>query len=132
MASDLLGISVSGLRVAQASLSTTGHNIANAGVDGYSRQRVLVETNPANFQGGGYIGNGANVASVDRVVNNFVIEQLRTDTTLFNDLKVFNENISQLDTLLADESSGLSSGLKSFLPRFKMRQTIRPLSQHDN
>ncbi|WNO07964.1 flagellar hook-associated protein FlgK [Teredinibacter sp. KSP-S5-2] len=114
MASDLLGISVSGLRVAQASLSTTGHNIANAGVDGYSRQRVLVETNPANFQGGGYIGNGANVASVDRVVNNFVIEQLRTDTTLFNDLKVFNENISQLDTLLADESSGLSSGLEKF------------------
>ncbi len=114
MSSDLLGISVTGLKVAQASLSTTGHNIANAGVDGYSRQDVNVVTNPANLQGKGYVGNGATVASIERIVNSFVTEQLRDDTSLYNDLNVYNKNISQLDTLLANASSGLASGLESF------------------
>lgn len=114
MASDLLGISVTGLRVAQASLSTVGHNIANAGVDGYSRQQVNVVTNPANLQGNGYVGNGATVQSIERVVNSFITEQLREDTSLYSELDVFNSNISQLDTLLADVSSGLASGLESF------------------
>lgn len=111
---DLLGVSVTGLRLAQSSLSTTGHNIANAGVDGFSRQRVVAETNPASMQGGSFVGSGVSVASVDRLVDSFVSEQIRTDTSLFGDLDVFNENISQLDRLLSDVSTGLSSGLESF------------------
>ncbi|SMF36299.1 flagellar hook-associated protein 1 FlgK [Alteromonadaceae bacterium Bs31] len=114
MSSDLLGISVTGIRVTQAALSTTGHNISNAGVEGYSRQKVNVQTNPATLTGAGYVGNGANVQSIERIVNSFVTEQLRTDTTLFNDLDVYHSYVSQLDNLLADTSTGLSSGLESF------------------
>ena len=79
MAGDLLGISVTGLRASQSALSTTGHNISNANVDGYSRQRVITETNPATRADGGYVGNGVNVASIERIVNSFVTTQLRTD-----------------------------------------------------
>jgi flagellar hook-associated protein 1 FlgK len=42
-----LHIGASGLRVAQAGLSTVGHNIANVDVEGYSRQRVELEANHA-------------------------------------------------------------------------------------
>ena len=114
MTSNLLGISVTGLRAAQTALNTAGHNIANAGVDGYSRQRVITETNPASLQGGGYVGNGTNVASIERVANDFVDAQLRFDTTLYNDLDVYQKNIDQLDSLLSDVSTGLSSGMESF------------------
>ena len=114
MTTDLLGVSVTGLRVSQAKLSTTGRNIANAGVEGYSRQRVDLETNPATLSGAGYIGNGVSVASIERIANSFVIEQLRTDTALFKDLEVYNDSIAQLDRLLSDASTGLSSGLESF------------------
>ncbi len=114
MSSDLLGISVTGIRVTQAALSTTGHNISNAGVDGYSRQKVNVQTNPATLRGAGYVGNGANVQSIERIVNSFVTEQLRTDTTLFNDLDVYHNYVSQLDNLLSDASTGLASGMESF------------------
>ena len=37
---DLLRIATTGLLAYQGSLNTTGHNIANAGVEGYSRQRA--------------------------------------------------------------------------------------------
>ncbi len=114
MTSNLLGISVTGLRVAQSNLSITGHNIANASVEGYSRQAVNSITNPATLKGGGYVGNGVNVASIERITNGFVTEQLRVDTSLFNDLEAYNENIDQLDRLLSDPSTGLSSGLESF------------------
>lgn len=114
MASDLLGISVSGIRVTQAALSTTGHNISNAGVDGYSRQRVNIQTNPATLTGAGYVGNGANVQSIERIVNEFISGQLRSDTSLYNDLDIYHNYVSQLDNLLSDSSTGLASGLESF------------------
>lgn len=114
MSSDLLGVSVSGIRVTQSALSTTGHNISNAGVDGYSRQRVNIQTNPATLSGAGYLGNGANVESIERIVNGFVTEQLRKDASLYSDLDVYHTHISQLDNLLSDTSTGLASGLESF------------------
>lgn len=114
MSTDLLGTAVTGLRVSQSSLSTAGHNIANANVAGYSRQVVQAETNPATPQGGVFIGNGARVESVERQVNEFLTAQLRRDSTLFNDLEVFQDNIAQLDTLLSDDATGLSGALESF------------------
>ena len=114
MSGDLLSTAVSGLRVSQSSLSTAGHNIANANVDGYSRQVVLPTTNPATPQSGLYIGNGANVESIDRQVDEFLTTQLRVDTSLFNELDVFQDNIAQLDTLLSDASTGLSGAFESF------------------
>ena len=114
MTSNLLGISITGLRVSQQALSTTGHNIANAGVDGYSRQRVDAATNPATLQGAGYVGNGVSVEAIERIADDFVANQLRLDTALFNDLDIYHGNIAQLDSLLADPSTGLSNAMDSF------------------
>ncbi|MFT7560565.1 MAG: flagellar hook-associated protein 1 FlgK [Flavobacteriales bacterium] len=114
MAGDLLGVSVTGLRVAQTSLGTIGHNIANAGVDGYSRQSVNAETNPSTLTGGQYQGSGASVASIERQVNDFLIQQLRDDTTLSSDMDVYYDSIQQLDTLLSDSDTGLTSAFESF------------------
>lgn len=114
MASDLLGVSVTGLRAAQAALSTTGHNISNAGVAGYSRQSVNTSTNSAHLTGGGYVGNGVNVDSIVREVNDFTSLQLRQDTSLSTELSAYLDNISQLDSLLSDASTGLSGAMSSF------------------
>lgn len=110
----LLDTAVTGLRVSQSALRTTGHNIANANTDGFSRQHIEVATNTASFSGSGYIGNGASVTSVQRTANEFVTAQLRTDTSLAAAQVAFSENIRQLDTLLSDTASGLSSALDSF------------------
>ena len=114
MANNLLGISIAGLRVSQAGLSTVGHNIANSDTDGYSRQRVNSSANPATLGPGGYFGNGARVESIDRIVNGFVVEQVRTDTTLFSGLDSYYNQLRQLDNLLSNESTGLSGSLNDF------------------
>ncbi len=110
----ILNTALSGLRISQTALRATGHNIANANTDGYSRQRVDIETNNASFSGAGYIGNGAHVESVERIANQFVIDQLRIDSSLTGELSAFNENIRQLDSMLSDPATGLSNSLDSF------------------
>ncbi len=110
----LLDTAVTGLRVSQSALRTAGHNIANANTAGFSRQNIEVQTNIPSFSGSGYIGNGASVVSVQRTANEFVTNQLRVDTSLSHSQTTFSDNIRQLDTLLSDPSSGLSSALDTF------------------
>jgi len=67
-----LHIGYSGLNVSQVGINTTGHNIANAETEGYSRQRVFSTTAlPVNISPG-HRGNGADVAEIVRVFDNFV------------------------------------------------------------
>ena len=55
---DILSIAISGLRASQSALAITGHNITNAGTEGYSRQVVNQSANaPQNF-GGVWMGSG--------------------------------------------------------------------------
>lgn len=111
---DLLRIATSGLVAYQGALGTAGHNISNASVEGYNRQRAEFTTQPAQFLSGAYIGNGVLLDSVTRVVDEFVIAQLRTDAWVYNQadtLRFYNE---QIDSILADPDVGLSKRIDSF------------------
>ncbi len=114
MAGDMLNIGVSGALAAQRALSTTGHNIANATTEGYSRQRVdLVARNP-QMAGNGAIGTGVQVANVRRVYDGFVVNEMRDTTASSNALKTYHDYTSQVDNMLADPEAGLSPSLQSF------------------
>lgn len=111
---DLLRIATSGLVANQGALATTGHNISNASVEGYNRQRAEFVTQPAQFLNGAWIGNGVLLDSVTRVVDEFVIKQLRADAWVYNQadtLRFYNE---QVDSILADPDVGLSKRIDSF------------------
>ena len=112
--SDILSTSISGLRVSQNAISTTGHNIANANTDGYSRQTIDVNSNPANRSGSFFIGTGSYTADIQRVVDDFVTTQIRADTSLSSELDVFNEFIGQIDDLFSNQTTGLTPSLESF------------------
>jgi len=105
----LINIGVTGLTAAQTALSTTGNNITNANTAGYSRERVNLVTLKEQYSGGGYLGSGVNVDSITRVVEQFTIDQLRTNTASFNGADSQYSQYSQLDSLLADQSTGISS-----------------------
>lgn len=113
--SGILSNAISGLQASQNALRTAGHNISNANTQGYSRQNVNYATRPEQNAGAaGYIGSGVTTASIERVVNDFVSTQLRSDTSTFNQLSKFNLNIGKIDKLFAEASTGLSGSLQSF------------------
>jgi flagellar hook-associated protein 1 FlgK len=71
----LLSIGIKAMTANYAALQTTGNNIANAAVAGYSRQRVELTTAPGQFTGSGYFGRGVDVSTVTRSHDAFLTGQ---------------------------------------------------------
>ena len=110
----LLSIGRSGLLAAQVGLSTTGNNITNANVPGYSRQGVVQTDTPSQNSGAGFVGTGTEVSTVRRYYDNFLANQLRGAETNQASLEGFYKQISQIDNLLADPTAGLSPVMQDF------------------
>ena len=111
---DLLKIGASGINTYQNALTVTGNNITKANVPGYSRQEATQSARPAQDVGPGYIGAGVLSDGVRRIADEFLVNQLRLDTSAFNRLDSYLNNVMQIDSLLADPSTGLSSGMNNF------------------
>lgn len=110
----MLNIGITGLAVSQYQLNTTSHNIVNANTEGYTRQRVTqISTQPQRF-GNAFVGNGANVSGVDRQYSQFLTAQLRSADNRRAELAAYNEQISQINNLVADPNAGLSPAISAF------------------
>jgi flagellar hook-associated protein 1 FlgK len=70
-----LGIGYSGLNAAQVGINTTGHNISNAEVEGYTRQRVITSAATPLQTRPGQVGNGTQIEDIKRVFDNFVFDR---------------------------------------------------------
>lgn len=114
MSGSLLAIGKTGLYAAQAALATTGHNIANANVAGFSRQTVVQATSAALDTGVGFLGTGTQIAQIKRYSDNFLNTQVRTAQASTSGLESYYSQIKQIDNLLADTTSGLSPAMQGF------------------
>ncbi len=74
--STLLNLGTRAMFASQAQLQTTGHNIANANVAGYSRQDTVLTTVGGQYSGAGYYGRGVAVQTVTRAVSAFQTDQV--------------------------------------------------------
>ena len=109
----LINIGLTGVLAHQAALNTTGNNITNANTPGYSRQEVVFDTQPGRSTGAGTIGTGVNISNVRRLANEYLVEQVRADTTLKAEQEALNTELSRLDNLLGAESTGLNEVLNN-------------------
>ena len=116
---DLLSTGVSGLLAFQRALDTTSHNISNVNTDGYSRQRVQIGTRPAQAYGNGYVGQGANVRTTQRVYDDFIAAQTRTSSSSLEHLDVYASNAERLNNMFGDSANGLSPTLQRFVNAFQ-------------
>ncbi|MES2934758.1 MAG: flagellar hook-associated protein FlgK [Pseudomonadota bacterium] len=114
MGSNILGIGQSALAAAQIGLSTAGHNIANASTPGYSRQIVVQSAARAQYQGFGYVGQGTQVATIQRSYSDYLGKQVLTSQTAKSEIDSYYSQIKQIDNLLADPVAGLSPALQDF------------------
>ena len=107
-----LQIATSGIRVAQTHLAITGHNISNAEIPGYSRQRTIQKTSftrKIGVNGAGdaqILQNGTNWNAVHQIRNEFLDFSYRQNVgrLAFHSTKV-NVGI-QIETLLGELHGG--------------------------
>jgi len=111
---DLLNIGLSGLSSNRIGLSVTGQNITNVNTEGYSRQSVEFGTRNPEFLGGFFLGTGAEVDTVRRITNQFLVASERSDISALGRAETFSGVMDQLDQLFSNANSGLSSNLSAF------------------
>jgi flagellar hook-associated protein 1 FlgK len=117
---DILNIGVTGLNASKKSLETTGHNIANANTEGYSRQRVNQTTNHPISKGGLVQGTGARVVSVTRFHDQFIekrLEKALSDNQFYN---ARAEQLEQVENIFNElDTEGLNKVLNNFYNSFR-------------
>jgi flagellar hook-associated protein 1 FlgK len=111
---NLINTAISGLKLSQLALSVTGQNIVNANTEGYTRQSVIAQTGPTQFNGVGYVGSGVTVDHIARNTEQFLIDQYSKDLSILGDFQQYLGNISQIDSLLADPSTSVAASINDF------------------
>jgi flagellar hook-associated protein 1 FlgK len=119
---DTFGIAKRGLFAQQKALDVTSHNVANANTEGYSRQRVTLQTTtpystPSFFSsaGPGQLGTGVEVTSVDRVRDSFLDYQTRVETGVQGRYAGRDKFLSQIENILNEPSE---TGISSLIGKF--------------
>ena len=114
MGNSVLGVGISGLNAAQAGLVTTGHNIANANTPGYHRQRIDQTNATPQANGFGFLGQGTQIVSVERMYSDLLETQLTQAQASASYLSTYQSQVSEIDNMLADPNAGLTPALQDF------------------
>jgi len=117
---NILGIGNTGLIAAKKSLETTGHNIANVNTEGYSRQRVMQQSNVPINKSGLIQGTGARVRSVERIHDKFVEQRLQKATSQESYSSYRYEEMSQIENIFNEiDNDGLNNIINKFYNAFR-------------
>lgn len=118
MAVGLLNVGTSALLANQAALQTAGNNIANVNTPGYSRQTVVLQDVQGQFTGGGYIGKGVEITSVQRNYSEFLTRQSAIDASLQAADSTRSDQLTQLENVFQGGASGLGAAVSGMLNNF--------------
>jgi flagellar hook-associated protein 1 FlgK len=111
----LLSIGSRAMAANYAALQTTGHNIANAGVEGYSRQRVETATASARATAGGFIGGGVDVQTVTRAHDQFLTREAANAQALAAMDASRLESLKHLEEVFRPGEQGIGYAASDFL-----------------
>ena len=110
-----LGIGEQSLYVTRQGVDTAGHNIANAQVEGYSRQRVNVNARQPIMRGGSLIGNGAYVESIKRSHDQWTENQINRANQQGGFSAARHSALKGLENVFSPElSAGIADELTAF------------------
>lgn len=111
---DMINIGYSGASAAQVQLNVTAENTANAMTPGYTRQVAMTSTIGASSGSLNSAGNGVQVDSICRVSNQYLVNQVWYASSDNGYYSTQQEYLTQLETVLSDENSSLSTGFDNF------------------
>ena len=114
-----LNTMVRGIMANQLSLDTTGHNITNAGTEGYSRQVVTLATSYAeqrpSVHGTVIVGTGVDALAVNRARDVYADIQYRNENPNQQYYKTLSVNYDKLETIFDDSQNlGIEESINKF------------------
>lgn len=99
----------------QTALQTVGHNIANKSTEGFSRQRVEIQTNEAVTRGNLRMGTGAKSAAITRVNNEYLEKQIGKEQSNLGYLGGKADAMMRVEQVYNEQAN---KGLNQFVAEF--------------
>jgi len=125
-----IDVAFKGLQAQRQAMDVTGHNIANANTEGYSRQRVSFQTtdpytvpNMTRPRAAGQMGTGVTVEEVQRLRDAFLDAQVRTESKALGEWETRRDILEEIEVIFNEPSD---SGLRTVLDLFW--QSLQELS----
>jgi len=112
--SDVFGISISALKAFQTALSVTSNNIANANTPGYADESVELTAAVPQSAGQTAIGNGVDVAAINRAFSQATENQLNSSQSSLGQLNGLQNYTNQIDNIIGTTAGGLTTALQSY------------------
>lgn len=110
-----MDISKRALMNSQSGLSTVSHNIASKDVEGYSRQRVELVTNPPVSEGNLQFGTGARISRVSRINDEFLEKQIEQEQSKTGMAQGRAETLARVENVFNDQNR---KGMNQFITEF--------------
>ena len=110
-----LEIARSALVSSQVALDVTGNNIANANTEGYSRRRAIMESESQRTAQNFVIGKGVIVSRIERVRDQYIETQLRTQQQSLSYWETLQTKYARLEDIFTEPSeAGLGEMMNKF------------------
>ncbi|MCX6062542.1 MAG: flagellar hook-associated protein FlgK [Campylobacterales bacterium] len=110
-----LHIGYSGLNAAQIGIDTTGHNIANAETEGYTRQRVVTAAATPISIDPGQRGNGTQITEIARIFDQFVFNRYTSASQSKDYSDAMTKNLQELSTYFPEiDKVGIKNDLQNY------------------
>ncbi len=105
----------SSIAAQRVALEITGENIANVNTPGYSRQRANLETAPVTTSNGFPLGNGVNVASVQRFYDASLQKNIVDNNSLLSNNQTKQSSLLQIEPVFNElNGDGLGKAMQDF------------------
>ncbi|MDT8993048.1 flagellar hook-associated protein FlgK [Curvibacter sp. APW13] len=114
----VLNIGTRALQANQVALQTTGNNIANVNTPGYSRQSVVMRQVEGQYTGGGYLGKGVDIQTIQRNFSAFLTRQAAMTTAVSAGDTARADKLTQLEGIFPGGKDGLGASITDMLNAF--------------
>ncbi len=106
---------VSGLKVADLSIATTGHNISNVNNPNYTRQRVVASANIPMHTVPGDVGTGAKIDTIARIHDEFVFKRLKQSSNMLSNTSYSQRRLEEVTKYFPDlQGVGLQEDITGY------------------
>jgi flagellar hook-associated protein FlgK len=111
----VLNIAKDALLSQQYAIDVTGHNIANVHTEGYSRQRIDLETKDPSVYAGLLFGRGVDIGSITRVADSFIEARMSERESDTASLEAAENYMAVMEGIFNETSeNGLSAHMAAF------------------
>lgn len=118
---DMLTIASLSANTFKKALEVTSHNVANVATEGYTKQRVIIESSAPGDAGNAYQGSGSQVGGIERLYSEYLTTQLFSSQTLKDRYESQLSLSKQVEGVVASNDEGVQEFMNRF---FSALQTL--------